>query len=298
MSTILRRLKDLQAPSYSIAIPEWFGKAKVRATCDTVVGLTRGDHYDLRQALKKTGAHLIPHDYNPYWRSWHVTRPKLTHVEPLAEYAECRNRIDIAIDFEFDDQDDADDCRAWLANHVNMNWKKCDKRWFIEKLWARDEHGEWGWQEYGPEGLYWEDTEGGGLPARCLYLYEKFHKRGRFIIRLELRFQCTAAVRANWKLGLDDWSLRGLSEVNPRSVFEKHLKLTDVSEEWLQGHRKSRTWRDTSRQQFDQFIEHARSTCTVMKGVVQPLPTQAMPAAITNAFTGLIPTRLTWGPST
>jgi len=273
MSNIQRRLTELQAPT----IPPWFGKVTVRTTCDTAIGMTRSYCVDLSHELKHMGAHLIIKDSQWNWK-YHVTRPKFRHFKPLAEYAEWRNRFDIAYDFESEDDNALEDCYKWLANRVNLNWKTCAKRWY---------HG-----LDGTETLYWEDTEHvAGMPDRCLALYKKF---APLAIRLELRCQCTPAVRVN---GLDDWSPTGLKAINPRTVAEKHFRPYDLNEAWLQSMRQWSKYRRLPVAEMDRHIDRYRAEVSVFKGVVHPLPKEAYaPVApvVSEAFFNLIPTRLQW----
>ena len=287
-------------PTASPIIPAWFGKAICRPTCDTVIAMTRRCDKDLLRTLRATGAEVVPRSDNEHCFKYQLTRPKLDHLEPFWRYLNdtpnsmiWMNRLDIAYNFYFpwDDHADAHDSRVWKANRVNMKWKGCAKRWY---------HGLPGSPKFDPlkgdETLYWEDTTlRDGEPARRLALYERYHERPLWIVdRLELGFQCTAAVKAN---GLDDWSPSALREINPRAIAEKHFKFTELSEEWLQGQRQWSKYRRLPVAEMDEHIARYRAEVTVMKGVVHPLPKEAYTSVspvIKEAFFNLIPTRLEW----
>ena len=251
----------------------------ITATVDTVIGLTR--HYDkeLRESLLALGTALVCKPLNKFWVKYQVTRPTIEMIELIGRATDKRSWFHIALDHYLDDEAWEEPLFIALAELVQMNWKTCKKKWMI-------------CPKTGKESIYIEDTSGKrGVPRRNIHIY---HKRPG-VVRLELRYQSTASVRAN---GLDDWREAGLRAINPRKVARKDLRLRELDRNWVR-----RTVREvlaSKPYRYRSPIEKARLATRLANrygayiGVTQRLPSKNINPELFEKYLSMIPPKLQW----
>jgi hypothetical protein len=171
----------------------------------------------LYAAIRRWGRVDSAHDRNKQWRGYRLSlqlpnRNELGELDRLIEQWEgVISRVDIALDMP---AADGGELREWLESHLILRWgRRCVmKEVDGTRYWIR-----------------WE--VGRRRPNRNLVLYDDCHNKitGEVpCVHLELRLLNAKTVR---KEGIV--SLTKLLTLNPRELFNKHLKWNDAGELYL-----------------------------------------------------------------
>lgn len=194
-------------------VPVWYdGLVSVTPVIDTVWILTRGYERHLYDALVRHSDDVKVRKIkdrfgNVYWYAYRVTRPTAKAIGVLTEWGHAikLSRVDIALDFRFVDDVEAELFKRWCAAHLELRWLRQRARgfWFIGTR-------------------YYVDFRKGKSPRRTMKLYTK--QQDKRLIRLEMKFLNAAAVRKNNLHHL----LSEHKTFSPRDLFYKHVMLRQV----------------------------------------------------------------------
>jgi hypothetical protein len=142
-------------------------------------------------------------------------------LELLTQYTHRRH--DVAFDFVYRNEEDADSGQQGLNQHLVMKHASPRaKKVYYDNVYSDKDGRE---KSCGYESVYWSDWSAKHRYARQLFVYRK----SPTVVRVELRFTNAAAVR---RAGIDH--VMKLKELNPWDVWNRNLKLVGLQDGFVE----------------------------------------------------------------